>query len=105
VAEERRISESRVTYETLVSDLSKPVIVERDGRPIGVFIAYEEYERLNKIAAESDLRREQAWQRLDRLLADIHARPTGLSTEEIESEITAAVQEVREERRADTSRR
>jgi PHD/YefM family antitoxin component YafN of YafNO toxin-antitoxin module len=103
--DEKRISEARVTYETLVSDLSKPVIIEREGRPFGVFVAYEEYERLKAAAAENTQRREQAWQRLDALLADVHARPASLSTEEIESEITKAAQEVREERRARRSRR
>lgn len=105
MANEKRISESRVTYETLITDLSKPVIVERDGKPFGVFVAFEEYERLKTAAEENAQRREQAWQQLDTLLANVHTRTTELDPEEIEAEVTAAVQDVKAERRARRSRR
>ena len=104
MADEKRISESRATYELLAADLSKPVVIERDGRPFGVFLAYEEYERLKAAAQENALRQERTWQQIDTLLADVHTRPAALSSEQIEAEISAATQEAREERRARSSR-
>ena len=105
MADEKHIAESRVTYEALATDLSTPIIIEREGQPFGVFIAYAEYERLKTEAEENAQRREQAWQQLDALLASIHARPAQASTDEIESDITATIREVREKRRARRSGR
>jgi PHD/YefM family antitoxin component YafN of YafNO toxin-antitoxin module len=105
MADEKRVSEPNVTYEVLATDLSKPIIVEREGQPFGVFLAYEEYQRLQSLAEESAQRREQAWQQLDALLASVHARDAAVNPQQIEAEITAAIQEAREQRRARRSRR
>ncbi len=104
MADEKRIAESRVTCEALAADLSQPIIIEREGQPFGVFIAYEEYKRLQAEAEEGTMRREQAWKRLDTLLADVHARTTAIEPAGVEAEITTAVEEVRAERRARSSR-
>ena len=104
MADEKRISESRVSYETLMADLSEPIVIEREGQPVAVVVAYQQYDQMKSAAADNARRREEAWQRLDAILADVHSRPTGISSDEIESEITAAAQEVKEERRARHSR-
>jgi PHD/YefM family antitoxin component YafN of YafNO toxin-antitoxin module len=54
MADERWISESRATYETLTADLSRPVIIEREGHPFGVFVAYDDYKRLKDAAQLAD---------------------------------------------------
>jgi len=45
-------------------------------------------------------RRQAARARLNALLEEVHSRPTDLTPEEIEAEITAAREEVKEMRRA-----
>ncbi|MGA9351130.1 MAG: hypothetical protein WBW48_20315 [Anaerolineae bacterium] len=40
-------------------------------------------------------RRQAAWARLNALLEEVHSRPTDLTPDEIEAEITAAFNEVR----------
>jgi PHD/YefM family antitoxin component YafN of YafNO toxin-antitoxin module len=100
MSEEKPISEPGPVYGTLAIDLSEPLVIERDGKPVAVVLTYEEYTELKATASEKVLRRKQAWQRLDALLAEVHAEPTDLTSEEIEAEITAARQEVREVRHA-----
>lgn len=41
-------------------------------------------------------RRQVAWARLNALLEEVHSQPTDLTPEEIEAEITAAFDEVRQ---------
>ena len=100
MANEKRIAEAKVSYQALTDDLSEPIIIERDGLPIAVVVAYAEFEELKAARADNARRREEAFQHMDALLAEVHARPTDLTPEEIESEITEAVREVREERNA-----
>ena len=71
-------------------------MIEREGRPLAVVLPYTEYEALKAVAAEKALRREQAWQDIDKILARVHACTSALTPEQIEAEITAARQEVRE---------
>lgn len=100
MSEEKRISEPGPIYGTLAIDLSEPLVIERDGKPVAVVLTYEEYAALKAMAAEKVLRRKHAWQQLDALLAEVHAEPTELTLEEIEAEITAARQEAKEARHA-----
>ncbi len=96
MSEEKRIAEPGPVYGTLTIDLREPFVIERDGKPVAVVLTYEDYTELKAAAKEKTLRREQAWQRLDALLAEVQAEPTELTPEEIEAEITVARQEVRE---------
>jgi hypothetical protein len=98
--DEKRIAEAGVAYGALAVDLNETFVIEREGQPVAVVLPYTEYKVLKAVAAEKALRREQAWQRLDALLAEVHARTSELTPEEIEAEITAARQEVRETRHA-----
>ncbi len=100
MAKQKRISESAVTYGLPAVDLAAPFVFERDGQPVAVLLPYAEYTELRATARDKALRQEQAWQQLDALLAKVHAQPTTLTPEEIEAEITAARQEVREARHA-----
>lgn len=96
MSEEKRISEPGPVYGTLAIDLNEPVIIEREGKPVAVVLTFEDYTRL-KISAASDARqREAAWQELDEILARVHERTRNLTSEEIETEITLARQEVRD---------
>lgn len=101
---EKRVAETNVSYQTLIDDLSEPIIIEREGLPVAVVVAYAEFERLKATEADSARRREEAFKRLDALIAEVHAQPTDLTSEEIESEITLAAQEAKEIRRARRSR-
>jgi PHD/YefM family antitoxin component YafN of YafNO toxin-antitoxin module len=96
MAKQKRVSEAAVTYGLPVASLSDPLIFERDGQPVSVLLPYEEYARLKIDAAANAREREKAWQELDKILARVHARTSALTSDQIEAEITAARQEVRE---------
>lgn len=100
MAEQKRISEAAVTYGLPVVDLADPLIIERDGQPLAVVLPYEDYARLKVSAAANAREREAAWQELDKILARVHARASALTPDQIEAEITAARQEVREDHHA-----
>ena len=99
MAKIERISEVAVDYGMAKADLQRPLVVERDGRPLAVLIAFEEYRRLQSIAAGEKRRQQMAWRELDEFLAGIHSRLTSYTSAQIEAEITAAREEVREQRR------
>jgi len=94
-----KISESAIDYGTAKTNLQKPLIVERDGQPLAVLISFEEYQRLQSIAVSEMTQRQAAWRELDEFLGGIHRRPTSYSPAQIETEITAAREEVRENHR------
>ena len=77
-----------------VENASQPIVLEKDGQPVAVVLKYADYPRLGVTPAE---RRQIAWRELDTLLAPVHARTQEFSVEEIEAEISAARQEVREQ--------
>jgi PHD/YefM family antitoxin component YafN of YafNO toxin-antitoxin module len=96
MTKQKRVSEAAVTYGLPVVDLTDPLIIERDGQPVAVMLPYEDYARLRINAAANAHEREIAWQELDKILARVHARTRALTPEQIEAEITAARQEVRD---------
>jgi hypothetical protein len=49
-----------------------------------------------QLSATENERRQKAWREFDALLARVHARTQNFSVEEIEADITAARQEVRD---------
>ncbi len=100
-----RISEPTAAYATSVSNVRTPVILEHDGQPFAVVLSYEEFKKLQAMQADEEQRIQFGWWGLERLLAEIHRRPTGLSPAEIEAEITAVRQEVKQSRHASCSSR
>jgi PHD/YefM family antitoxin component YafN of YafNO toxin-antitoxin module len=48
----RRVEETSAAYSTMVTDLSHPVILERDGRPTAVLMSIEEYEHYQALLDE-----------------------------------------------------
>jgi PHD/YefM family antitoxin component YafN of YafNO toxin-antitoxin module len=101
MAEEKELKEAQVAYGTAPKDVTEPIILKRDGQPVFAVLPFEEYQRLRDMAERAQAKAETSWkERFDRLLADIHSRPTQYSPEEIEAEITAARAEVKEMRRA-----
>lgn len=97
----KHIAEASIAYQSAVTtDLAVPLVIERDGDPFAVLIPYDEYQRLRTIEATTAYHQTRAWEELEALLSTLHGQPTGLTSEEIESEITAAREEVRVYRRA-----
>jgi len=105
MAEEKELKEAQVAYGTAPADSVEPIILKRDGQPVFAVLPFEEYRRLRDMASTENQRRQAAWARLNALLEEVHSRPTDLTPEEIEAEITAAREEVKEIRRARRSSR
>ena len=77
--------------------MPEPIVLEKNGRPVAVVIKYDDYQQMGTGRIQ---RREAAWQELDAVLAQVHARTQNLDAEEVEADITALRQEVREEHAA-----
>ncbi len=60
------------------------------GNPSAVLIPYGEYQRHRVIEATTAQHQAQAWHELEALLDTVHSRPTVLTSDQIESEITIA---------------
>jgi PHD/YefM family antitoxin component YafN of YafNO toxin-antitoxin module len=105
MTEEKQLKEAQVAYGAAPTDLVEPIVLERDGQPVFAVLPFEEYRRLRDMASTEHQRRQAAWTRLNALLEEVHSRPTDLTPEEIEAEITAAREEVKEIRRAHRSSR
>jgi len=82
---------------TEIEKAREPIILERNGKPVAVVIRYADYQQMDMARTE---RREVAWRELDQLLERVHARTQNLADAEVEADITAAIQEVREQRHA-----
>jgi PHD/YefM family antitoxin component YafN of YafNO toxin-antitoxin module len=96
MAESKEVKEAAIAYGAVATDLEKPIVLERDGQPFAVVLSFEEYQRLRERAAAEELKKE-AWRaRFERLLAETHAHTASFTDEEIEAEITAAFNEMRE---------
>ena len=78
-----------------IENAAQPIVLERDGQPVAVVMRYADYQQMDASRAE---RREAAWHELDTALAQVHARTQSFSDQEIQADITAARQEVREQR-------
>jgi len=59
---QKQVKETGAPYSAWVADLSRPVILERDGRPVAALVSIEEYERY------------QAWLREHQWLSASEAR-------------------------------
>jgi len=105
MAEEKQSKEAQLAYGAAPADSVEPVILKQDGQPVFAVLPFEEYRRLRDMASTENQRRQVAWARLNALLEEVHSRPTDLTPEEIEAEITVAMTEVKEMRRARRSGR
>jgi len=47
-----QVKDARASYSASVTDLSRPIILERDGQPVAVLISIEEYERYQALLEE-----------------------------------------------------
>ena len=99
MANSKTVSETVTDYGMAKTDLQAPLVVEREGQPLAVLIAFEEYRQLQSIATREKRRQQMAWRELDEFLGRIHSRPTSYTSAQIEAEITVARGEVREQRR------
>jgi len=100
MAEEKQAKEAQPAYGAAPTETVEPIILKRDGQPMYAVLPFEEYRRLWDMAFTEHQRRQAAWARLNALLEEVHSRPTDLTPEEIEAEITIAMNEVKEMRRA-----
>ena len=100
MAEKKQAKEAQLAYSAVPTDSVEPVILKQDGQPVFAVLPFEEYRRLRDIVSTEHQRRQAAWARLSALLEEVHSRPTDLTPEEIEAEITAAREEVKEMHRA-----
>ncbi len=93
------IAEAAVAYGTAVADLQQPLILQQEGQPLAVMVSFEEYQHWRALAADEAQRHQAGWRSLEVLLQEIHRRPSDLTAEQIEQEISAAQAEVKEARR------
>lgn len=95
MTEQKTVKESAVAYGAVATDLEQPIVLERDGRPFAVVLSFEEYQRLRERAAAEE--QEISWrERFESLLAKVHSHTVEYTAQEIEAEITAAFDEMRE---------
>jgi PHD/YefM family antitoxin component YafN of YafNO toxin-antitoxin module len=92
------VAEAAAVYGMAVADLQHPIILQQEGRPLAVIIAFEEYQRLRALAIDEARRRQAGWQALEALLQDVHRRPSDLVSEQIEAEIGLARVEAKQTR-------
>lgn len=92
-----RVSKANISLRWAeLENATAPIVLEKDGKPAAVVIRYEEYERSALSQAE---RKQRTWREMEELLARVHARTQKFSDAEIEADITAAREEVREAHR------
>ena len=92
------VSEAAAVYGTAVADLHQPIILQQEGRPLAVIVTFDEYQHWRALAADEAQRRLAGWRSLEVLLAEMHDRPSDLTGEQIEAEISAARAEARQAR-------
>lgn len=97
----KSVSESEVAYGTAVTDLQQPIILQQEGQPVAVIISYAEYQHLRSLAVDESLRRSAGWARLETVTGAVHQRPSEVAPATIETEIDAALAEVKRDRDAD----
>lgn len=99
--DEKRVNEPASAYTALPDQIvTKPIVLERGGKPVLVLMPYEEYQRLQQIEMDVRVRKELARRDLGALMDELRSHPPDLTEEEIEAIVTEEVQAVREERRA-----
>jgi len=76
-----------------VEQLDKPIVLKKNGQPVAVVLKYAEYTRWH---TAQQAQRETTWQELETLLAQVHQRTQAFTPDEIEADILAARQEVRD---------
>lgn len=84
-------ADARASFSDVLNSVyytKEPVVVERKGRPVAVIISPEEYEAFQRDREARD------WAIIER----VQARNADKDPDEILAEVTAAVEEVRQER-------
>lgn len=76
-----------------VEQSDKPIVLKKNGQPVAVVLKYAEYTRWH---TAQQAQRETTWQELETLLAQVHERTLPFTPDEIEADILAARQEVRD---------
>jgi PHD/YefM family antitoxin component YafN of YafNO toxin-antitoxin module len=92
------VSEAATVYGTAVADLQHPIILQQEGHPLAVIVAFDEYQHLRALAVDETQRQQAGWQSLEALLKDVHQRPSDCAPEQIEAEIGLARTEVKQAR-------
>lgn len=92
------VAEAAVAYGTAVADLQYPIILQQEGQPLAVIVAFDEYQHLRALAVDEAQRQQAGWQAIETLLKIMHQRTSDYSSEQIEAEIGAAHAEVKKAR-------
>jgi hypothetical protein len=92
------VSEAAAVYGTAVADLQHPTILQQEGQPLAVIVAFDEYQHLRALAVDETQRRLAGWQALETLLREVHQRPSDYTSAQIETEIGIARSEVKKAR-------
>ena len=92
------VSDAAAIYGTAVADLQHPIILQQEGQPLAVIVAFDEYQYLRALAVDEAQRHQAGWLALDILLQDMHERGSHYTSVEIEAEISAAQAEVKKAR-------
>lgn len=92
------VSEVAAVYGIAVADLQHPIILQQDGQPLAVIVAFDEYQHLRALAADEVQRQQAGWQALEELLKDVHRRASDYTPEQIEAEISTAQFEAKKAR-------
>lgn len=92
------VSEAAAVYGTAIADLQHPIILQQEGQPLAVIVAFNEYQHLRALAVDEAQRQQAGWQALDMLLKDMHGRLSDYTPEQVEAEISLARAEAKQAR-------
>ena len=92
------VSEAAAVYGTAVADLQHPIILQQEGQPPAVIVAFDEYQHLRALAVDEAQRQQAGWLALEMLLKDVQGRVSDCTPEQIEAEIGMARAEVKKAR-------
>lgn len=98
------VSEAAAVYGTAIADLQHPIILQQEGQPLAVIVAFNEYQHLRALAVDEAQRQQAGWQALDMLLKDMHGRLSDYTPEQVEAEISLARAEAKQARHDRSSR-
>ena len=92
------VAEAAAAYGTAVADLQHPIILQQEGQPLAVIVAFDEYQHLRALAVDEAQRQQAGWPAIETLLKNMQQRTSDYAPEQIEAEIGTAYAEVKQAR-------
>jgi len=90
MSEDQSVREAAVVYAAHTADIRRPIVLEHDGQPVAAIVPYRDYQRFLTWKEQDQ---QVAWREMEELLARVHSQPTDLIPEEIEAEVTLALEQ------------